>query len=350
VVTRARARWLAAFLAGLLAVVLLADGAVTLAEKRLAPVDDYYDVRALDVVHDMNRLEAAGVHSDAVLVGTSQMARGGVPRALEKQLGWAHIHNVALPGASTPVVKPWLLDQVVPRLHPERVVWGVSSIDFNGGRPNPVIKNYDSARATRPGILGSADRLLASNVALARRRVELREPIQLAHDLRSGAPAAKHAAKPMSKLLGPMRTTKGRHLKRAASYLQNSQLADFKATPRYVHAFTSTLRELHAKHIETVVVIMPVPSTFRAMHPHGDAQYQAWRRMTIAAARRTGTKVLDLNATEPDIDFPDYVHLTRPAAQAWSTLLGQDLRGIGWARATPTAAAPPGTSSASASG
>ena len=49
---------------------------------------------------------------------------------------------------------------------------------------------------------------------------------------------------------------------------------------------------------------------------------------TIDAIR---AKVLDLNHTEPDIDFPDYVHLTRPAALSWSTLLGQDLHAeLGW--------------------
>jgi hypothetical protein len=52
--------------------------------------------------------------------------------------------------------------------------------------------------------------------------------------------------------------------------------------------------------------------------------------MATAAAESTGTKVLDLNNTEPDVDFPDYVHLTRPAAQSWSALLGRDLHGIGW--------------------
>jgi hypothetical protein len=333
VVTRARVRWLAGFLAGLLAVVVVADGAVGLAERRLPPQDDYYDVRALDVVADMNRLEAAGVHSDAVLVGTSQMARGAVPKPLERELGLSRIHNVALPGASTPVVKSWLLDQVLPRLHPRRVVWGISSIDFNGGRPNPVIAQYDAARATRPGLLGAADRMLAAGLAVARRRVELREPVKLADDLQAGTRAQPRDNRPLDRLLGPMTTTKGRHLKRAWTYLRRQQLAGFAATPRYIDAFTSTLRALRAKGIETVVVIMPVPTTFRRAHPHGAAQYEAWRRTATAAAHSTGTTVLDLDRSEPDVDFPDYVHLTRPAAVAWSGLLGKDLRKLGWPRA-----------------
>jgi len=336
VATRARVRWLAGFVAGLLAVVVVADVAVGLAERRLPPQDDYYDVRARDVVADMDRLEAAGIRSDAVLVGTSQMARGAVPKVLEQELGLPRIHNVALPGASTPVVKRWLLDEVVPRLHPKRVVWGISSIDFNGGRSSPVIAQYDAARATRPGLLGAADRVLAGGLAVARRRVELREPVKLVHDLQSGAPSQPRDARPLDRLLGPMTTTKGRHLKRAWTYLRRQQLASFAATAPYVDAFTSTLRALHAKGIEAVVVIMPVPTTFRRAHPHGAAQYEAWRRTATAAARSTGTIVLDLDRSEPDVDFPDYVHLTRPAALQWSGLLGRDLRDLGWAPARAT--------------
>jgi hypothetical protein len=332
VVTRSRIGWLAGFLVGLIGVFVVANLGVVAAERRLPSMDDYYDVRAHDVVHDMDRLHAAGVHSDAVLVGTSQMARGGVPRAIEAQTGFKYIHNVALPGASTEVVKRWMLDEVVPRIHPRRVIWGVSSIDFNGGRPNPVIAKYDGARATRPGVLGTADRTLASMVPLARRRVELRAPIQLAEDLRAGKPPALQRDKrPIDKLLGPMRTGTGKKLQRAYTYLRRQQLADFKATPPYVNAFTSTLRDLKAQGIETVVVIMPVPTLFRAAHPKGAAQYEAWKAMAIKAARDSGAKVLDLNHTEPDVDFPDYVHLTRPAALSWSTLLGQDLHAeLGW--------------------
>lgn len=333
IVTGARARWIIGFVVGLAAVVVIADGAVGLAERRLAPQDDYYDVRARDVVTDMDRLEAGGVRSDVVLVGTSQMARGAVPKVLEHEMGLEHIHNVALPGASTPVVQRWLLDQVVPRLHPRRVVWGISSLDFNGGRPNPVITQYEAARATRPGLLGAADRVLAAGISVARRRVELREPVTLAQNLRAGTRAHRRDSRPLGQLLGPMTTTKGRHLKRAATYLRRQQLAGFAATPRYINAFTSTLRTLRAKGIETVVVIMPVPTTFRNAHPHGAAQYEAWRRTATAAARSTGTTVLDLDRSEPDVDFPDYVHLTRPAALAWSELLGKDLHSLGWPRA-----------------
>jgi hypothetical protein len=330
VMTRARARWLGAFLGGAIAVFLLANVAVVLAEQRLAPVDDYYDVHAQEVVSDMKRLEAAGVRSDVVLVGTSQMARGGVPRAIERELGRPNIHNVALPGASTPVVKSWLLNEVEPRLHPKRVVWGISSIDFNGGRPNQVIANYDSARATRPGALGDADRELASMVPIARRRSDLRQPIQLAKNLRAGAPEEVHASKPLDRLLGPMRTNRGKKLKRAASYLRRQQLADFVATPRYVHAFASTLQDLRDQDVETVVVVMPVPAAFRDAHPGGAAQYEQWKRMAIATARASGAKVLDLNDTRPDADFPDYVHLERHAAEDWSRDLGRDLRDLGW--------------------
>ena len=339
--TRARVRWVAVFLAGLLAAILVAEVGLWVVESRLPTPLDYYDKRPQDLVHGMNRIEAAGVHSDITFVGTSQVARGALPRVVRKKLGFDWVENVALPGAQTPVVQRWLLEEVVPRLHPKRVVWGVSSIDFNGGRPDPVIDRYDAARATRPGFIADADRMLSDHLALAKYRNELRDPVKVAGALRVGQ--ASKQLEPLKNLLGPMHHDSSRHpnLNRGYQYLTKSQLGDFRVTRRYIEAFQETLRALHKQGIETLVVIMPVPTGFRLAHPEGPAQYERWKATTIKAARATGTKVLDLDNTEPDADFPDFVHLTKSAAKSWSALLADHLAQIGWTGSAATSTAAP---------
>jgi hypothetical protein len=299
-------------------------------ESRLPVPLDYYDKRPQDLARGMNRLQAAGVHSDITFVGTSQVARGALPRVVRQKLGFDWVENVALPGAQTPVVQRWLLDEVVPRLHPKRVVWGVSSIDFNGGRPDPTIEKYDAARATRPGLIADADRMLADHLAIAKYRNELRDPVKFAGALRVGQ--ASQALEPLKNLLGPMHRDPTRHanFKRGYQYLTKSQLGNFRVTQPYIDAFQSTLRSLREQGIQALVVIMPVPTGFRLAHPEGPAQYERWKATTIKAARATGTRVLDLDDTEPDTDFPDFVHLTKPAAQSWSALLADHLAAIGW--------------------
>jgi hypothetical protein len=325
-----RLGWIASFGAAALAVILVANIAVVAAGSRLPDPRRYLSPRTEQLVHDMDRLQAAGVRSDMVFVGTSQAARGIVPKVVGEELGLPWVGNVAIPGSQAPVTKRWTLEEVMPRLRPRCVVWGLSSIDLNGGRPDPSITRYDAALATRKGALGRADEELADVFPIARHRSQLRDPYKLGSELRTVEPPAK-PDHPLHQLLGPVlkepASAQGKEAE--ARFLRSTLLGSFDMTPEYRDAFTQTLRRLHRDDVTTAVVLMPVSATYLASHPGGAATYDRWKQEIVRLARAQGTKVIDFDRAMPESAFSDYVHLTPEAARAWSATLARELSSLG---------------------
>ena len=256
--TGSRLGWLARFGAGAIAVLLGANVLVIVAERRLPGPARYLSPRTEQLVDEMDRLQAAGVRSDLLIAGTSQAARGIIPRVLRRDLGVRTVGNISIPGSQAPVTKRWLLEEVEPRLHPRCVAWGVSSIDFNGARPDPGILRYDAALATRKGPLGEADEILADTLAIAKHRSQLRDPYKLGKQLKDGKPTAA-PRKPLRELLAPVRKAAPSAAGKEAElrFLQNTLLGSFKVTPEYLDAYRTTLEALRDDRVRTAVVIMP---------------------------------------------------------------------------------------------
>src|SRR5689334_5148287 len=304
-----RTGWIVRFCAAALGVLVVANVAVVAAESRLPNPRRYLSPRTEQLVKDMDRLQAAGVRSDMLFVGTSQAARGIVPKVVGSELDLPWVGNVAIPGSQAPVTKRWTLEEVVPRLHPRCVVWGLSSIDLNGGRPDPSITRYDAALATRSGALGRADEELADLLPVARHRSQLRDPYKLGSELRTVEPPPK-PPHPLHELLGPVlkkpASEQGKHTE--ALFLKSTLLGNFKMTADYRAAFAQTLRQLHRDDVKTAVVLMPVSATYLASHPGGEATYQRWKQEIVRIASEQGTKVIDFDRSMPESAFSDYVH------------------------------------------
>ncbi len=324
--TGSRLGWLVRFGAGALAAFVAANAIVVFAERRLANPLRYMSPRTEQLAGEMDRLQAAGVRGDMLFAGTSQAARGIVPQVVRQQLGLGFTGNVAIPGSQAPVTKRWLLEEVVPRLHPRCVVWGLSSIDFNGGRPDPALPRYNAALSTRSGALGTADEILADNVAVARHRSQLRDPYRLTQELRKPKPADP-PEKPLDALLGPVvkapSDPNGKYAE--LSFLQRTLLANFRVTPDVVDAYRTTLEQLRKDGVKTAVVLMPVSVPYRDSHPKGARQYDAWKRFAVRTAEAAGARVIDLDDSMPDEAFSDYVHLAPAAAREWSVTLAKEL-------------------------
>jgi hypothetical protein len=230
----------------------------------------------------MNALQRAGIRSDVAFVGTSLVRRGIDANEVERLtpgVKWAH--NVALPGAQTPIVERWMLEEVIPRLHPRQVVWGVSSLDFNSGRPDHPIDDYNGARATEQGAYADLDRVLQSS-ALSEHRDALRDPLTLeraaeghatTHD--SGLPLKDRAIWK----LGYAKATPARIQRAKANHLhtlRTKQLVNFTVGKREHDAFVATITAMRRQGIDVVVVIMPVTSVYIGAHPGGSKQFVAW--------------------------------------------------------------------------
>lgn len=323
-----RLAWILRFGAGALAIFVGANVAVVVADRRLPEPRRYLSPRTEQLVGEMDRLRDAGVRKDVLFVGTSQAARGIIPKVVGEQLG-LKTGNVAIPGSQAPVTKRWVLEEVEPRLHPRCVVWGLSSIDLNGARPDPSLPRYDAALATRQGLLGEADEELADALPIARHRSQLRDPYKLGHELGTDEPATR-PARPLGQLLGPVvrapATEQGKLTE--AVFLERTLLAHFRMTPTYRNALRSTIAELGRRDVTPVVVIMPVSSTYIASHPRGAPQYEAWKRAATRVAEDAGAKVIDLDSSMPDSAFSDYVHLKHDAAMQWSATLARELSNI----------------------
>jgi hypothetical protein len=334
--TGSRLGWLLRFGVAAIVVFVGANAVVQVAERRLPNPETYYSPRAQTLVQEMDRLRDHGVRSDLLFAGTSQAARGIVPAVVGAELGMRWTGNVALPGSQATITKRWMLQEVEPRLHPRRVVWGISSIDFNGARPDPGLPHYDAAIATRPGVLGAADKTFSSDVAIARHRSQLRDPYKLLTTLQQGKPR-KPPPQPLHNLLGPIfkapASAQGQQTE--LSYLSQTLLGHFRVTKNYLDAYRDTLEQLRRDGVDVAVVIMPVSSQFRASQPDGDAQYEAWKQLAMKTGKAAGAHIIDLDRSMPDAGFSDYVHLTPDSARSWSAILAGKLAAIGWSEKKP---------------
>lgn len=329
-----RRRWVMAFTVGLLVAVLAAEGATRVVAARLPEPQDWVTPKMGTTVRDMDRIEAAGLTSDTVLVGTSMVGRGFAPTTLRDELGAGPVRKVAVEGAQATLIRRWLLEEVIPRLHPRRVVWGVSTLDFNGGRPDPMTDRYDAARATRRGALGSVDRLLEEASEVARHRATLREPARLAREVRRSR--ASRRPRPVAELLTqsppalrPRRELTGDGVIR---FIRGDMLAGFSpgTAVAELEAFRSTLLDLRRLGIETAVVVMPVSRTYLRAHPHGRRDYDAWLASVQEAAAGTGATLIDVHRSRPDADFPDNVHLAPQVAPVFTRAVARELAAAGW--------------------
>lgn len=322
-----------AFVAALLVVVGGTELAVRAAASRLPEPLEHFSGQSQTVVDDMDVLQAHGITSRLTFVGTSMVRRDVDAARVEKELRWPDTaaHNVALPGAQTTVVQRWLLEEVVPRIHPKRVVWGVSTLDFNAGRPDHPIDQYNAARASQHGFFGALDRIMG-HLAVSEHREALRDPYQL-KSVAQGTPKKYAQHRPLKaratwkleydqKTPAQLKRMKANHKKT----VQDRQLKDFHIGDDELSAFTSTIDTLHRMGIEVAIVVMPVPTDYLPLHPNGEADYDAWKRTITAEAKRHGAPILDLEHAMPDSAFRDYEHLwPKPAREQFTPLLVRSL-------------------------
>ena len=321
-----------------LLVVGLAEGVVRLGEARLPEPSEWYTRVAQTRMAEAERLAAEGIESDVLFVGTSMVLRGVLVQRIETNMPTvAQARNAALPAGQTPVIERWLGEAMVPRVRPRRVVWGVSSLDFNGNRAEPTIERYGAARAARPGWVGAVDRFLGRTIALSRNRNALRAPEGVGWLLGVGEPdpgwaiGARLGVDP-DRLMAPRNTTDGNdgRTSREAARIREGVLGDWVFGEREAEAFRSAIRLLQEQGIEVAVMVMPVPGAYIDLHPRGVADYRAFLASLEAETAALGIPLLDFSSAFTDDAFVDYTHLNGASAAEFSMMVAEALTELGW--------------------
>ncbi len=318
-------------IAALITVALLGVAEVTLHlfGERLGEARFWYAPDAQHLIEDMERLESAGIVSDVVFTGSSMVQFGIRSAIIEDRLGSVGVaHNAGIPKGYTTVTRRWLLEEVVPRLQPGRVVWGLSSLDFNGGRPTPAIIEDEAARAGAFGFFGWIDRGLWSVSMVARYRDILREPGFL-FDLLDDQSTSRSELD-VDDLMEPVDWPAVAQTPRTFADLRSSLLADFHVGDRHAVDFRETIEALLADGIEVVVALLPVSAPYLEAHPDGVAGYALFTQWLRDEVDSLGVPLFDYSRVIPEDEFLDYNHVGPDGAALLTKMVASDLESLGW--------------------
>lgn len=254
---------------------------------------------------------------DLVLAGTSSAWQGLVPEAFEAAGAADRAFNVGLAGGVPAVTAPWLLDEVVPRVDPETVVWGLTSLDFSSSYGTVNQEAYEEAFETREGVLADVDRSVSEWSELVRSRRLLRSPSLLFGKEQDAVRADLDEARA---ILGPdgerLDFTADTGDSRAA--IMEARVRDYAIDADDVERVRDTVRQLLADGRTVILVEVPFPDRFVALHPNGSADIAAANAVIAELGAELGVPVLRTSETFTDDDFVDFSHLDADAAARFS--------------------------------
>lgn len=259
---------------------------------------------------------------DLVFTGTSQSYHAIDPDLIDDRLG-TRSYNAGIPAGIPTVQRRWLFDTVVPNLETDTVVWALSSVDLNAARPSPMAPVYDSAFATRKGLLAEVDRWLFDRMALFRHRRTLADP-------RSWSREDDPLGEARSVLLSSGKRTPGsiNLTGRERRRVRQEVVGDFEVGGRMTEAIEETVEELEGRGIEVLFVWLPEAPRFVNLLPdpsaHGRAKDEA-----VRLAETLGVPFIDVSAGFEDDDFIDFTHIDGDAAQRLSARLSRLLASSG---------------------
>lgn len=302
--------WLLRFVVGALAIIVVAEfGARATIALADAPVLRWHDYSSQLKVEQMNATEQAEI----VVVGTSMAQQDLVPSVLREVLGES-VYNAGLNGGIPVVTEPWLLDQVLPRLEPETVLWGLSPLDMSAAYGDATKNAYDQALETKSGWLAEVDRFGSHYLTLISSRAALRDPAKLLGADNAAAAEEARAALgnegeriDFSVQLGVNRQTE-----------ISGRIKPFVIDREDLAAIARTVRELQAQNIGIYFIELPVPQRFVSLYGNGPTDQELNRSAIATLGAELGVTVIRPNAEFGDDEFVDFTHLNKEAAERFS--------------------------------
>ncbi len=321
-----RRTWAIRFGVAALAMVVLGElGARVALARSDAPVLRWHDFSTQLKVEQMD--ERGDV--DLVVIGTSMAQQDIVPGVLADALAddggpTETIYNAALNGGVPVVMEPWLLDQVVPRLRPDVVVWGLSPLDMSLEYGDATLEAYEDALQTRPGILAEVDRFVSRFSDLVAARAVLRNPDQI---LGSGRDDNRRRLAEAEAEVGPdgERTNFASATGIGHAQEMARRITPFQLDRDDLAAIARTVDALRRDGIEVVFVELPVPDRFRRLYPGGPEQQQLVTDTIAALGEALDVEVITSIGPTDDSSFVDFTHLGPDAAVDFTRLLAEPL-------------------------
>lgn len=301
------------------AILLFAELFTRLAAGRLPEPLTWYHASAQVKVEQMEEMRASSTTADYVLAGTSQVAEGVDPQVFSQVLS-SHpsTYNAAVLAAYPIVNARFIPEEVVPRLRPKTVVFGVALTDLQPDKEPP----YDTALATDRSFLAGLDRSASQYSYLLRYRRELRDPEQLASLAAGGGSGEVEFYR--DSVIGDWGGWKKPEL-HGCDETSSGQLTapnyTFTLDPHRADEYWSTVQWMQSQGIRVVVAVMPFADCwFREFHT-ADAN-KAARAAIAERGAAVGVPVIDLSdQVHDDSFFNDPGHLNTAGKQHYTELL-----------------------------
>jgi hypothetical protein len=305
-----------------LVTLLVAELSVRAIASRLPEPLTWYHPVAQIKVEQMEVLARSGARVEIVLAGTSQMAIAGDPLRFSQLVdGHPSTYNAALLAGYPSANHRFLPEEVVPRLHPKTIVYGLSSQDVQGGTEAP----YDQALAVAPGVLGDLDRWLSQRSELVRHRQDLRDPSNLTYALTVGDGGGQLAFYRTS-IIGADGGWKAEpvHSCRPGAEARSAPPETplpFVPDEGRIATIWSTVDDLRASGVDVVIAVMPFADCYFHYNNAADND-RAGRELIARGARERGLLVVDVAAdVHTDDLFLDPGHVNADGARRYTELL-----------------------------
>jgi len=318
-----RRRALALFSIGLLVAAALAEVSARIAEAAGPAALRWYDTSTQLKVEQMDRLG----ETDVVFAGTSMVWQGLVPDSFtEADPDRRTAYNAGLAGGVPAVMEPWLLEEVTPRLDPDLVIWGLSSMDFSSSYGDDNLSRFRDALEGRTGTFASVEQTAARYSALVRYRSILRRPTAL---FGTGKAQIEQDFSEAAAVLGDSGERRDFAVDTGPERSRQVQarLRPYRIDPTDIDAIERTAAALRDRGIDVVFVEMPVPNRYVALHPEGASDVARGHEAITALGEILDIPVIDLRYGFADSDFVDFTHLTQEGAERLTISLAHALPG-----------------------
>jgi len=300
-----RRRVVLLFLLGLLTALVVAEASARFAEAAGPPILRWYDATTQLKVEQMDDLDRV----DVVFAGTSVVWQGLVPEVFTgTDPAGRTAYNAGLAGGVPVVMEPWLLEEVIPRLQPDLVIWGLSSMDFSTSYGDDNLDRYRDALDSRTGPLAAIEQTTARLSALVRYRTILRHPGALFGPERDAIETDFADAAAILGIDGQRLSFRADTGPDRARQIE-ARLSDYRIDESDIQAIHRTVNALRDQGVEVLLIEMPVPDRYVSLHPEGVADTSRAHETIIAISDGFDIPTIDLRFGFTDDDFVDFTHL-----------------------------------------